>query len=304
MSFLFKKKHNTKLQFMITQTNKIEAIFYDTFLHKKFKILSKIGEYHHKCIYLIKSCKKGIKYILKIKYISGNAICEKKICSILKKIHHPNIIKLVVNGGFANCKYADYYYFIYEYFEGVNLHEYFVLQQKLSECEIKNISLQIVNAVKCLHSYNIIHCDLKLDNIVINGDGVIKVIDYDLSILCDGCDDYISDKIFGTMKYIAPESYDLCIYSRKSDIWQIGVMMYIMITSKFPYGGTVSLINSYSNLCRKNIFKHIDFAELKNSIMENEYDVSLFDLLSNMLAFDDSKRISIDEILKSDWFNE
>lgn len=323
MNYIFKKKNKKKnkamtqsrsLQmdiiksqyFTVNQPHKecviacqdsIEIIFYGTFLNKKYKIVKKIYEKSDKATYIIKSNKTNKKYILKIRHTNHSNTFEKNICDILKEKSHDNIIKFADYGIFDN--YDDFYYFIYEYFEGMNLYEYFVLHDKMTEMQIKNIFIQIVNAVDFLHLHNIIHCDLKLDNIIINNNNVIKIIDFDLSVISSG--DYLSDRIFGTMKYIAPESYDLCVYSRKSDIWQIGVILYILVTGQFPYESDISLVNSYSNMYRQNLFKHIDLSIPQNSIVEKGYDNSMFTLLVKLLAFQDSKRLSIPQILNSVW---
>ena len=167
---------------------------------------------------------------------------------------------------------------------------------------MKCIMVQIINAVSFLHENNILHCDMKLENIIINDELNIKIIDFDLSIVCDNDEGYISNTIFGTLQYIAPESYDLCIYSKKTDIWQIGIILYILITNKFPHDtNEITIINSYSNLCRQNLFKHIDLSIPKHIISKKKYCSSLYKLLEHMLNFNDKCRYDIKQIKESEW---
>lgn len=270
----------------------IKNIFINSSLANKYKIINTIYEKYNKAAYIIMT--HDTKYFLKIKHCTLINAFEKDIFEILKKYHHNNIIK---------CKHltenSNYYFFIYEYIDGLNLFEYIKNNKNMPQNNIFNIIYQLASALKFLHSHNIIHCDLKLDNVIVTNDLKIKVIDFDLSIICNNNEGYVANSIFGTMQYIAPESYDLCVYSKKSDIWQLGIILYIMITNHFPHQTEISLINSYNNFCRQNIFKHIDLTIPKSIIVTNNYDVSLFYLLQKMLTFDDSKRINANNILKN-----
>lgn len=266
--------------------------FFLTGIHgKEYTIIDTISVKYNRGIYIIK--KDNMKYILKIRYNEYINTFQKQIYSILNKYCHQNVIKYVEY-------YQDdtFFYVIHEYFEGINLFEYIKKNKILTDKQIKNIIIQIAAGTNFLHSYNIIHCDLKLDNVIINSKNEIQIIDFDLSIISDNVHGYVSDYIFGTMQYIAPESYDLCIYSKKTDVWQIGIILYILITKHFPHQNEITLTNSFSNLCRQNIFKHINLQLAKNIIVEKNHDEVLLTLLENALSFTDDKRMNIDDILK------
>jgi serine/threonine protein kinase len=288
------KKINCEI--CVIDNNTVREIFKTTKYGKKYNIIKIIYEKLDKATYIIKSNKTHSKYILKIRHNSYNNQFEHDICLILKQNRHKNIIKYV-----DYQIIGEYYFFVYEYFDGMHLHDYLRKNPILDEYDIRNICKQIADGVAYLHSHNIIHCDLKLDNIIINDNNDIKIIDFDLSIICNKEDGYISDNIFGTMQYIAPESYDLCIYSKKTDIWQFGIILYILITNQFPYQNELTLINSYSNLCRQNLFKHIDFSIPKQIIFDKGYDILLYELLEKMLSFTDSNRYTVAEINNSCW---
>lgn len=273
--------------------NEIYNAYETISLFKNFSIIKKIYEKQEKATYIVIDNITQIKYILKIKHYNYVNSFEYEIYKLLKDNPHENIINFI-----QFYKENNYYYYLYEYFDGINLFDYLKMYKNnvLKYDDIKNILLQITDALIYLHKYNIIHCDLKLDNIIINNDNKLKVIDFDLSIICDKDEGHIFNNIFGTMQYIAPESYDLGIYSKKSDIWQMGVIMYILITKSFPFDYSLELVNSKSNLCRQNIFKHIDLTVPKDIIINNQYNNFLYDILCKMLSFDDSKRISLNEI--------
>lgn len=269
----------------------------DYVLKNKYKVLVPIKHKQGKGIFIVKS-ENHEKFIFKIEDCKYTNKFITKILTLINETDNEYIIKQIDSGNYDN-----YCYYIYPYFEGNNLSEFLKYNEFLSENIIKKIFNKIVYGVKYLHSLNIIHCDLKLENILINDNHEIKIIDYDLSIICPDKDGYVADRIFGTKQYIAPESHDLNIYSKKSDVWQIGVILYYMILRKFPYKNDIILLNSSRNLYRKNIFKHINLNHLKKSLC-NKYSEELIDLLKKMLIFNESNRISIDEILDSDWLKK
>lgn len=266
---------------------------YNQFKDENYDLVKIITEKENKGTYIIKSFKGSKKYILKIRESTNNY--QKEIYNKLSMIKCNNLIKIK---SFTEDKYC---YLIYEYIEGCNLLEYLKGNQNILEEDIKSIIIQIVTGLSILHNNNILHCDLKLENIIITKDKIIKIIDFDLSIICENCDGFIANSIFGTLQYIAPESYDLCIYSKKTDIWQLGIIIYILISSRYPHESELSAINSYSNLCRINRFKHINLDIIKEIIIKKNYDPRLYSLLSKMLKFDEKDRFTASQIMSSSY---
>jgi serine/threonine-protein kinase CHEK2 len=235
------------------------------------------------------------KYIIKNIVNGGNKlICKlEKISDINSTTKTYYVAKIFNNTLDHSNKYS--WGVIYTYFDGCTLSRY-IKQQKLDISSLSIIFKKIVLGVKYLHDNDIIHCDLKLQNIMIDDDLNIKIIDFDFSKITK--DLYISDSVFGTDEYIAPESHDLCIYSKKSDIWNLGILLYYLIVEKFPYGDDhVTIYNSYEHLYRRNKFKHLDMDKLLNTIEQKNLSYSLYDLISKLLVFKDTDRFTIDDIL-------
>ncbi len=257
-----------------------------------------IGIKYEKCkkaVYIIRSKLDKKRYILKLKMANSEENHELQIHNILKNLKHPNIVDFVEFNN-ENC----INYFIFEFIDGITLWDYITsIKNFLREDDIKEIFIQIVKAVEFLHGFNILHCDLKLENILIDDKKKIKLIDFDLSKICNDINEYISDDMFGTSQYIAPESFDLGIYSKKSDVWALGIIFYVLITKKLPYKNELSFYSS--NFNRRNEFKHIDMKIAKEIVKENNYSDSFMILLKSMLEFKDENRISIKGILEFEW---
>jgi serine/threonine protein kinase len=113
---------------------------------------------------------------------------------------------------------------------GQSLYDY-ITQNKLSLADRKNIGYKCVEAIKELHSYNILHLDIKLDNFAIIGDK-IKLLDLGLSQNIN----YLKHYKCGTLGYSPPEVIsDTPIISREADIWSAGVLLYELMTIKSPF---------------------------------------------------------------------
>ena len=214
-----------------------------------------------------------------------------KIFNILQLVKSKYIIKhidLLVK--------EKYWCEIYEYFDGYNLKEY-IESVTMDINDIMYIFMQIVQGIHILHNNNIIHCDIKLQNIMINNNKQIKIIDFDLSKITS--DYHTCDYIFGTFEYISPESYDLCIHSKKSDVWELGILLYYLIAKEFPYDNDdIQVSNSYEHLYRRNMFKYPNMEKICEIIKKKNLSNSVYVLISQLLEFKDYNRLSVEEILK------
>jgi serine/threonine protein kinase len=263
----------------------------DIFLKFNFDIEDIKYEKAKRAAYIVRS-QNGKRYFMKIKSKDLGLKDEIKIFNQMKGKSHKNVIE------FIDYLHNDtMYFFIYEFIEGENMLEYIKRKQFLTSTQIKRFYNQLVNATHFLHQNKIIHCDLKLDNLMISNDKLI-IVDFDLSKFCPDNMEYLSDSIFGTDQYVAPESYDLGIYTPKSDIWAIGIIFYIIITNKFPYKESLSFEKMGSNLYRRNQFKHIDMKLLKDSAEKRNLGIKIFIELKKMLTFNDDERINLEEIIE------
>ena len=171
-----------------------------------------------------------------IKLLEKSKITEKedlnrinREISIVKKLSHPNIIK--INEIFENEKY---YYIIMDYCSKGELFDYIVKKTKLTEDESSFFFYQIINAIEYIHKKNIVHRDLKPENLLLTENNKIKIIDFNLSnyfyknnLLSTPC---------GSPCYAAPEMVSGKKYNGfKTDIWAIGIILYAMSCGYLPF---------------------------------------------------------------------
>lgn len=257
--------------------------------NEKYSILSSYREKRDKGVFLV--CDNtDKKYICRIKKSSLET--ENEI-SIYNKLLNTNFDKIANYISYDTI--LNYTYFIIEYIEGVTLYDYVKLNS-VDDKDIFYILNEILLGLQFLHNNNIIHCDIKLDNVMITNDKQIKIIDFDMSKIIT-TESYLSNNIFGTSKYISPESYDLGIYTFKSDVWSLGILIYVMITNKFPYNISLCVTNSHSNLYRRNEFKHPNMQLLKKEIKEKSYNNKLYCVLNHMIEFNVDKRFTVKSLL-------
>jgi calcium-dependent protein kinase len=228
---------------------------------------------------------KEIRKIKKTRYEQERIIKE---IIILKKLDHPNIVKV-----FEIYDSEDYFYIVTELCEGGELFDRLVKSRSFTEKVAALVMKQLLSAVRFCHDHNIIHRDLKPENILLESDGdslKIKVIDF-------GTGEIYRDKKFltkqiGTPYYIAPEVL-LNKYNEKCDLWSCGVIMFILLSGCPPFYGKnddeiyAAVRNS------KFTFKQKIWAE----ISENAKN-----LISNLLEVDINKRYSAEKAMKHKWF--
>lgn len=178
----------------------------------------------------------GTKVAVKILKKSSLSMVDldlaKREIEILKLCQHPSIIRLLDT--FEN---PDYIYIVMEWLRGGDLYNYLEKRNfKIAEARAINIIHSMATALYYLHSYGIVHRDIKLDNVLLvdeSEDSDAKVVDFGLSKMI-GPNDYCSEP-FGTFGYVAPEVLVNKPYDKSVDIWGLGVVSYILLTSQGPF---------------------------------------------------------------------
>lgn len=186
---------------------------------------------------------KGSQCALKQIKVRHDAIALTLIAAelaILESIDHPRIVKLIDRfcaGSNLNL--------IFEYVPGGTLRDILTERQRKSsfflENELFKFFKDITDGVEVLHDLNVIHRDLKPDNILVDGDNRLKICDFGTSkILPKHESSVLKHTEMGTWSYMAPEIVKQKPYDKKSDVWSLGVIMLEMAILKHPYGSVSS----------------------------------------------------------------
>lgn len=143
---------------------------------------------------------------------------------------HPNIVSIYDVG-----EENGMYYIVMELIDGITLKKYIEEKGKLSVKEAVGISLQIANGLDAAHRNNIIHRDIKPQNILIARDGTAKVTDFGIAKAASS--NTITANAMGSVHYISPEQARGGYSDEKSDIYSLGVTMYEMLSGTLPFTG-------------------------------------------------------------------
>lgn len=133
------------------------------------------------------------------------------------------------------------YYIVMELVEGITLKEYIKKKGHLTPKEVISIAVQVCSGIQAAHANNIIHRDIKPQNIIISKEGKVKVTDFGIAKATSS--NTISTNAMGSVHYTSPEQARGGFSDAKSDIYSLGITMYEMITGELPFDGesTVSI---------------------------------------------------------------
>jgi len=152
----------------------------------------------------------------------------------LARLNHPGIVAVY---DFGQTK--DYYYFVMEYVDGMNLRQ-LIQGQKIEPRQALELVMQICTALQFAHDEQIVHRDIKPENILITKKGQVKIADFGLAKLLGGQPDIsltASQMAMGTMNYMAPEQRENTKdVDHRADIYSLGVVFYEMLTGEVPMG--------------------------------------------------------------------
>ena len=211
---------------------------------------------------------------------------EKSIFNFLKKFPNLNIVK-----SYDMFEDSQNIYFIYEYIKGCDLKSYYMKynekNEKIKSNTLINLSSQIIKCINFLHSYGIIHRDIKHTNILINEKNTIKIIDFGLSRVL-GKNEYTINP-YGSLCFKAPEIILERPYNFKVDIWSVGVTLYFLLYGNIPFNQNNST-KLKEQICNEKIKLDNNFDDIKLELFVN--------IIDECLRKNIDMRPSCDEIIK------
>jgi eukaryotic-like serine/threonine-protein kinase len=265
----------------------------DTIIAERYKLISKIGSGGTSDVYLAQDIKLNrrvaIKILAKTYAFEKNFVARfKKEAQILARLNHPNIVAIYDWG-----QYEDSYFICMEYAEGQSLEEIIDKQGILSPGITAKYAIQICNALEVAHNNDLIHRDIKPQNIIVAPDGVVKITDFGIakSLIEDNTK---TINILGTSYYISPEQAQGKILSYSTDIYSLGIVMYEMLTADLPFRGENSIEIS---------LKHINEKPLKPSVLVKGIPPRIEKIILYCLQKNPQNRYENISALKSDLQN-
>ena len=218
--------------------------------------------------------------------------CVYKEVQILKKLNHKNIAKLI-----EVISTEKQILIVQELIEGISLREYYnneIRNQKgisiHKEAIFKKIFAQIFSAMDYIHKHNIAHRDIKLENILLKSNYEIKIIDFGFGMY--NPEKKLQKFFCGTPNYMPPEIAEKKPYvGQLADMWSLGVLVYKIFCADFPFKGKDE----------KELYKSIKSGKFSYAKYTPEYAKKI---IGNLIVLDPNKRISCEDVLKSDWLKE
>ncbi|XP_037340772.2 serine/threonine-protein kinase NIM1 [Pungitius pungitius] len=206
-----------------------------------------------------------------------------KEISNMECLHHPNVVRL-----FEVVETPSRLYLVLEYAGGGDLHSRIAAEGKLSDNASKIIFSQILSAIKYMHDINVIHRDLKAENVLLTGSGCVKVADFGFSTQVSNRSVAL-DTFCGSPPYAAPELFrDECYLGAPVDVWAMGVLLFFMVTGTMP-------------------FRADTMGKLRRCVIECAYTVPPWvpgpcqRLIKGILKGDPAERHAVDQMLGCDW---
>jgi len=158
-------------------------------------------------------------------------------------LSHPNIVSIYDVG-----KDEDTEYIVMEYIEGHNLKEIIRNYAPLSAEQAINLVMQIGEAIRHAHQHEIIHRDIKPQNILVTPDGRVKVTDFGIARAASSATLTHTGDIVGSVHYLSPEQARGVQTNAQSDIYSLGIILYELVTGRVPYDGETPITIALKHL--------------------------------------------------------
>ena len=260
-----------------------------TFIVNEYIINRKrIGKGSFSTIYKGYSTKNNQVYAIKEIVVDKkqNKSLVKRELSVLKTLDHPSIVKLhdvIIDTNYNNI------YFVLDYYPKGDFAK-FLDNKPLKEKFCRKYLKQLSQGLEYLLSKDILHRDLKPQNILLTNEYNIKITDFGFAKQIDK--NALINTLCGSPMYMAPEIINKKEYDIKSDLWSVGVILYEMVYGEVPYN-----VGTFVELIKK-----INKADIKYNIKNIHVSDDCLELMCSLLTKDPEYRINWEEFFCHKWF--
>lgn len=228
--------------------------------------------------------------------ITDGKYCDgvKKEYEILRCLKHDNVVAVF---DFISCN--KIVAMAMEQVPCGDLHDSVIRHWPTTTDTRRKYTAQVISAVDHIHTMGIAHCDLKLENMLINTNGDIKIIDFGSALRVSDATYEDFAYIATTPEYLPPEifcatageGYDI----RAIDEWSVGVVLFILLTGRFPFGEVdQSRIAKYIKKMRTASSFQLKQSEEMFIYFEKDY----LEIVRGLLCFDPDKRLPVSKVLQ------
>jgi len=191
--------------------------------------------------------------------------------SILRAISHANVVKL-----YRTYESRTHFFLVMELVKGMELFDYLINKGRLSLSEALVIFSQVVKGLIACHERGVVHRDLKAENILLDTEGNVKIVDFELAnfVRREKLRTFCGSSYYAPPEICAGQVYD----GEKADVWSMGVLLYMMVVGEYPFDD-----ENDANLIKKILHKRVEFPPSLNNQIK--------DLIDKLLTKDPRKRI-------------
>ncbi|XP_061358779.1 serine/threonine-protein kinase GRIK1-like [Gastrolobium bilobum] len=204
---------------------------------------------------------------------------------IMKMLEHPNIVNLIE---VIDDPESDHFYMVLEYVEGKWVCEGTGPACGLGEETARRYLRDIISGLTYLHAHNIVHGDIKPDNLLVTRHGTVKIGDFSVSQAFENDNDELR-RSPGTPVFTAPECIiGLTYHGKAADTWAVGVTLYCMILGEYPFLGD-TLQDTYDRIVNNPL------------VLPNDMNPQLRNLIGGLLFKDPRLRMTLRDVAEDSW---
>ncbi|KAG2497776.1 hypothetical protein HYH03_004048 [Edaphochlamys debaryana] len=250
---------------------------------QNYQVVKKLGTGTYGSAYLVSlRANPVVQYVLKkVKVEAGSDLSADSEVKVLRSLAHPLVLSYV-----DHFMYKGHLCIVTEYCDGGDLYQLLRARKTpLPEAQLLDLFAQVLLAIQHVHSKNILHRDMKTQNIFLTSAGSIRLGDFGISRPLNGTMD-LASTIIGTPYYMSPEVMSSMPYDFKSDMWSLGCVLYEMMSLK-------------------HAFDAADMSSLVMKILRGEhlpipqgFSQELKDLVRQLLCKNPKMRPSAEQIMK------
>ena len=215
-------------------------------LGERYEIISEIGAGGMANVYKARDHK--LNRLVAVKVLKPEFRDDKSFIAKFQKeaqaaagLTHPNIVNVYDVGEDEGVNFI-----VMELVEGITLKDYITKKGKLSVKEATSIAIQVSLGLEAAHNSNIVHRDVKPQNIIISTDGKVKLSDFGIARAVTS--NTITSNVMVSVHYSSPEQVRGGYSDKKSDIYSLGITMYEMVTGRVPFDGDTSVAVAIKHL--------------------------------------------------------